>query len=132
MQKALDNISNKNVTTVIIAHRLSTIKNADVIYAIKNGKVLENGTHEELLKLNGYYAGMVKAQLDGNDKNDKVTRKHTSIYSNTSEIFIDEEEKEEENAPKDKKKKKKNCWVFEGVEFFLFLEIVKCLFFSHL
>ena len=107
VQKALDNISNKNVTTVIIAHRLSTIKNADVIYAIKNGKVLENGTHEELLKLNGYYAGMVKAQLDGNDKNDKVTRKHTSIYSNTSEIFIAEEEKEEENAPKDKKKKKK-------------------------
>ena len=46
VQKALDNISNKNVTTVIIAHRLSTIKNADVIYAIKNGKVLENGTHE--------------------------------------------------------------------------------------
>ena len=108
VQKALGNISNKNVTTVIIAHRLSTIKNADVIYAIKNGKVLENGTHEELLKLNGYYAGMVKAQLDGNDKNDKVTRKHTSIYSNTSEIFIDKEEKEEENAPKDKKKKKKN------------------------
>ena len=46
VQKALDNISNKNVTTVIIAHRLSTIKNADVIYAIKNGKVLEKGTHE--------------------------------------------------------------------------------------
>ena len=44
------------------------LKNADVIYAIKNGKILENGTHEELLKLNGYYAGMVKAQLDGNDK----------------------------------------------------------------
>ena len=63
VQKALDNISQKNVTTIIIAHRLSTIKNADLIYALKNAKVLEKGTHEELLKKNGYYAGLVKSQL---------------------------------------------------------------------
>ena len=44
VQAALDHISEKKVTTVIIAHRLSTIKNADVIYALKKGKVLEKGT----------------------------------------------------------------------------------------
>jgi ABC-type multidrug transport system fused ATPase/permease subunit len=50
VQRALDNISSKNVTTVIIAHRLSTIKNADLIYAIKEGTVIEQGTHKELLE----------------------------------------------------------------------------------
>ena len=48
---------------MIIAHRLSTIKNSDLIYTIKNGKVLEQGTHQQLLALNGYYAGLVKSQL---------------------------------------------------------------------
>ena len=63
VQRALDNISQKNVTTVIIAHRLSTIKNADLIYAIKEGRVIEQGTHKQLLEKNGYYAGLVRSQL---------------------------------------------------------------------
>ena len=63
VQRALDNISQKNVTTIIIAHRLSTIINADLIYAIKEGKVIEQGTHKQLLALNGYYAGLVRSQL---------------------------------------------------------------------
>ena len=50
VQRALDNISSKSVTTVIIAHRLSTIKNADLIYAIKEGTVIEQGTHKDLLE----------------------------------------------------------------------------------
>ena len=50
VQRALDHISERNVTTVIIAHRLSTIKNADLIYAIRDGEVLESGTHQELLE----------------------------------------------------------------------------------
>ena len=57
VQRALDNINqNKNVTTIIIAYRLSTIKNADLIYAIKEGKVVKQGNHKQLLKLNAYYA----------------------------------------------------------------------------
>ncbi len=63
VQRALDHISQKNVTTVIIAHRLSTIKNADLIYAIKEGKIIEQGTHKQLLEKNGYYAGLVRSQL---------------------------------------------------------------------
>ena len=94
VQRALDNISQKNVTTVIIAHRLSTIQNADVIYALKNGKVCEKGTHKELLALNGYYAGLVKSQIDGNtDKKiteKKLSQKHSSLYSTGSSIQNDD------------------------------------------
>ena len=64
VQKALDRISKKNITTIIIAHRLSTIINSDLIYVIKNGTVLEKGKHKELLNLEGYYADLFKNQLD--------------------------------------------------------------------
>ena len=110
VQRALDNISNKNVTTVIIAHRLSTIQNADVIYAIKDGKVLEKGTHEELLKLNGYYAGMVKSQMNGTDnKKDNMNKKdrHSSVYSAMSSNFENELNKNDDEIKKEKPKKKK-------------------------
>lgn len=52
-------------TTLIIAHRLSTIKNADMIYVLRKGKVIENGTHEELLSLNGSYKKMYETQVKG-------------------------------------------------------------------
>ena len=69
VQKALDNISKKNITTIVIAHRLSTIKNADLIYAMKDGKIIEKGTHNELLEMNGYYAGLIRQQLAENEIN---------------------------------------------------------------
>lgn len=52
-------------TTLIIAHRLSTIKNADMIYVLKKGKVIENGSHEQLLSLNGSYKKMYETQVKG-------------------------------------------------------------------
>ena len=84
VQRALEHISQKNVTTVIIAHRLSTIKNADVIFAIKEGKVLEKGTHKELLEKNGYYAGLVKSQLaqdelESKEENYVLSKKKSSL-----------------------------------------------------
>ena len=52
-------------TTLIIAHRLSTIKNADMIYVLRKGKVIESGTHEELLHLEGSYKKMYETQVKG-------------------------------------------------------------------
>ena len=57
VQKALENLG-KNKTVIMIAHRLSTIKNVDEIYVINNGKIKEQGTHEELIGKGGIYSKM--------------------------------------------------------------------------
>ncbi|MNP86185.1 putative ABC transporter ATP-binding protein [compost metagenome] len=51
-------------TSFVIAHRLSTIKNADVILVLKEGDILESGSHEELLAKNGFYAELYNSQFD--------------------------------------------------------------------
>ena len=98
VQKALDRISKKNITTIIIAHRLSTIINSDLIYVIKNGKVLEKGKHQELLDLGGYYADLIKSQLElakiknltkENEKNKNVSEDE-HISNDNKEIALDE------------------------------------------
>lgn len=61
-QEALNKASESR-TTITIAHRLSTIANADVIYVVEDGKVIEGGSHKELLKKNGKYLELIKAQL---------------------------------------------------------------------
>ena len=63
LQKALNKLS-KNRTTIVIAHRLSTIVNADKILHLKDGKVLESGTHAELIKSSGAYSKMYHLQSD--------------------------------------------------------------------
>ena len=64
VQSALDNIiKSKKITTIIIAHRLSTIKNADKILFLNKGQIVESGTHEELIGLNGEYKKLVGKQL---------------------------------------------------------------------
>ncbi|KAF1782788.1 P-loop containing nucleoside triphosphate hydrolase [Phytophthora cactorum] len=60
VQEALDKVvALKRRTTIIIAHRLSTIRNADKICVVNGGKIAEQGAHQELLQLNGIYAGLV-------------------------------------------------------------------------
>ena len=63
IQKAMDELM-KGRTSFIIAHRLSTIKNADLILVMNNGDIVEQGTHEELLKKNGFYANLYNSQFD--------------------------------------------------------------------
>ena len=61
VQKALENLM-KNRTTLVIAHRLSTIRNADRIIVMQNGKIVEEGDHESLIKTNGVYEMLHKMQ----------------------------------------------------------------------
>ncbi|KAG6577949.1 multidrug resistance protein ABC superfamily [Phytophthora cinnamomi] len=62
VQEALDKVvALKRRTTIVIAHRLSTIRRADKICVVSGGKIAEQGTHQELLQLNGIYAGLVES-----------------------------------------------------------------------
>lgn len=67
VQQALENLM-KDRTTLVIAHRLSTIKNASQICVMHQGRIVERGTHQELLALNGYYMRLVEMQALGQDK----------------------------------------------------------------
>ncbi|ELP89670.1 multidrug resistance protein, putative [Entamoeba invadens IP1] len=66
VQSALENAS-KGRTTVVIAHRLSTIQNADEICVVIRGKIAERGTHEELMKMKGFYHALASQQFGTND-----------------------------------------------------------------
>ena len=63
IQKAMDKLM-RDRTSFVIAHRLSTIKNSDLILVMKDGNIVEQGNHEELLKLNGYYSELYYSQFD--------------------------------------------------------------------
>ena len=65
IQKAMDRLMEKR-TSFIIAHRLSTIKNADKIIVIENGEIIEQGTHDELIALKGYYYNTLNTQRKEN------------------------------------------------------------------
>lgn len=67
VQQALENLM-KDRTTLVIAHRLSTIKNASQICVMHQGHIVERGTHQELLALNGYYMRLVEMQALSQDK----------------------------------------------------------------
>ena len=69
IQKAIDNLM-QGRTSFIIAHRLSTIKNADLILVMKQGYIVEQGTHDELLSKNGFYADLYNSQFE--ECNDEI------------------------------------------------------------
>lgn len=101
VQEALDRVA-KNLTTITIAHRLSTIRKADKIVVLSKGKLIEQGTHEELLEdENGVYHGLVYAQqLTLGDAEDLELQK-ASTQGSTSAGGVSEgamAEKEEEST----------------------------------
>ncbi|MDU1411437.1 MAG: ABC transporter ATP-binding protein [Clostridium sp.] len=67
IQKAMDNLMHGR-TSFVIAHRLSTIKDADLILVMKEGDIVEQGNHEELLKANGFYAKLYNSQFENEDE----------------------------------------------------------------
>ena len=71
IQQALDRLC-KNRTTIVVAHRLSTIKNADEIAVISEGKIIEMGNHDELIKQDGIYANLYNLQFTNNHENLKL------------------------------------------------------------
>ena len=63
IQRAMDKLT-ENRTSFVIAHRLSTIKNADLILVMKDGDIIESGTHETLMQRNGFYAALYNSQFE--------------------------------------------------------------------
>jgi len=63
IQQAMDKLM-LGRTSFIIAHRLSTIQNADLILVLKDGDIVESGTHKELMKKKGFYAELYNSQFD--------------------------------------------------------------------
>nr|GMD08275.1 ABC transporter B family member 9-like [Ipomoea batatas] len=74
VQEALDRVMS-NRTTVVVAHRLTTIRNADLIAVVQSGKLVEQGTHDELIRdPNGAYSQLVQMQQGSNKQDEKVTK----------------------------------------------------------
>ena len=71
IQAALDQVM-KGRTTLVIAHRLSTIEKADLILVMDQGRIVERGSHGELLAMNGYYARLHALGLDDHASTDQV------------------------------------------------------------
>jgi ATP-binding cassette subfamily B protein len=71
IQQAMDHLM-RNRTSFIIAHRLSTIRNADLILVMNDGDIVEQGTHDELLARDGFYAGLYNSQFENETLDQQV------------------------------------------------------------
>lgn len=97
VQEAL-NAASEHRTTIIIAHRLSTIRDADHIIVLEQGKVVEEGTHHDLISRNGAYAALVQRQQikDTKDRseaeNERVSIDDASYHYGTSVSYLNEKE----------------------------------------
>ena len=89
VQKALDELM-KGRTTLVIAHRLSTIRDADVILVVNDGYIVEQGSHDELLALNGAYAALYNSQF-------KVKEEESSSDSQEPQVSANELQSSDEN-----------------------------------
>ncbi len=78
VQEALDRLT-ENRTAIIIAHRLSTVRNADVIYVMDKGRLVESGSHDELTKKDGLYAKLCRLQFFATEGTDPANETHSEI-----------------------------------------------------
>jgi ATP-binding cassette subfamily B (MDR/TAP) protein 1 len=115
VQEALDRVS-KGRTTIVIAHRLSTIRNADMIVVMAKGKIVEQGTHDELLNIRSVYHSLVQAQeiiskmqpgdISGMEKNEEdlvggeTLNLIRTVTTKSASIHTPEETKEKEYITK--------------------------------
>ena len=109
VQDALDNIVEaKKITTIIVAHRLSTIRNADLINVVHEGKIVESGTHDELMSKEDYYYRLVQKQ-EGGSNGDTDNSAPTSRASSVSDLAKLEAEAIKTNHGVDAHIEFKNC-----------------------
>lgn len=115
VQEALDKAAAKeHRTTIIIAHKLATVRNADKIIVMRNGEVVEEGTHTSLIALGGQYARLVQAQdlsVHDNEKTEDSDTEEGSALDQTKSLHRKESVKQgvvvdedDELTPKDWKK----------------------------
>ena len=105
VQIALNIINKKDITTIVIGNRINIVKDADIIFAIKDGKVVEQGTHDELLAKKGYYSKIIKSEIKKEILGDKdiltkkslrnITLKYSNIIGQTMRFAIGHEDEEE-------------------------------------
>ena len=99
VQEALDTIlaGGKNRTTIVIAHRLSTIRTADVIGYIKDGQIIEKGSHEELMKIDGgYYRALVeKQEIEKPEHSGTMSKSSSKVDLTSVNKKVDNSTKEE-------------------------------------
>ncbi|KAJ6632996.1 ATP-dependent translocase ABCB1, partial [Pseudolycoriella hygida] len=112
VQAALETAS-RGRTTIIVAHRLSTIRNADKIIVLKDGQVIEQGGHSELMKLSGHYRTLVTTQMANVERDGEMTESTVVVQD------YDEDAKEVDFIPdedKNEKSKAKSLSVWEVIK----------------
>ena len=100
VQEALDK-ARTGRTTLVVAHRLSTIRSADIIVAVEDGRVKEQGSHLELMALEGLYHSLVMRQMQGKVPDDPSNTIYPKLEQESSEMGDDVSSKDEKPSPQE-------------------------------
>ncbi|XP_055916390.1 multidrug resistance protein homolog 49 [Eupeodes corollae] len=110
VQDALE-VASQGRTTLVVSHRLSTVTNADKIVFVRDGTVMEQGTHEELMAKKGLYYGLVNATKRNEeviqDQGPRLTKMASFKKKSDGSVIDEDSESEDEDSPQKKEKKEK-------------------------